>query len=222
MQDSEQEYPLHQPSGTRKQRPLDDDELVQEERRPPTTPLPAMRPLPRAVQATRLPHHRLRTAILAGVIAGVLCIIQSIIITLANASTYTAFEKATSATVKNALAFTIFGIGLLTFFISMLIILVAGFIVGRAAVKRSYGFLAGFIAGILTYALSFLIQFIPNYPGTAGANGSVSGTGPLIGGIFITIVFLLIWGIVGGLVSLLGTWLATRRHPYYTEDYEEA
>lgn len=219
MRDSDQDYPLQQPPNDRKQPPLDDDETVQVGQRPPTAPLPPPRPLPRAVHASRLPRHGLRTAILAGIIAGVLCIIQSIIITLANASTYTAYEKATQATVKNALAFTIFGIGLLTFFISMLIILVAGFIVGRAAVKRSYGFLAGFIAGILTYALSFLIQFIPNYPGTAGANGSA--TGPLVGGIFITIIFVLIWGIVGGLVSLLGTWLATRRHPYYTEEYEE-
>ncbi len=220
MQDSEQEYPLRPPSGTRRQRPLD-DELLEEEQRPPTKPLPRPRPLPRAVQETRLPHHRLRTAILAGVIAGVLCIIQSIIITFANASTYTAFEKATQTAVKNALAFTIFGIGLLTFFISMLIILITGFVVGKTTVKRSYGFLAGFIAGILDYALSFLIQYIPNYPGTAGANGSVGGFGPLVGGIFISIVFLLIWGIVGGLVSLLGAWLATRRHPYYTENYAE-
>ncbi len=220
MQDSEQEYPLRPRSDTGKQRPVD-DELLEEERRPPTAPLPRPRPLPRAVQETRLPHHRLRTAILAGVIAGILCIIQSIIITFANASTYVAFEKATQAAVKNALAFTIFGIGLLTFFISMVIVLIAGFIVGKAAVKRSYGFLTGFIAGLLDYALGFLIQFIPNYPGTAGANGSVSGTAPLVGGIFISIVFLLIWGIVGGLVSLLGAWLATRRHPYYTQDSVE-
>src|SRR5579885_3814801 len=109
MQDSEQEYPLRPRSDAGKQRPLD-DELLEEEQRPPTAPLPRPRPLPRAVQETRLPHHRLRTAILAGVIAGVLCIIQSIIITLANASTYTAFEKATQTAVKNALAFTIFGI----------------------------------------------------------------------------------------------------------------
>ncbi len=221
MQNSDQEYPPQQPANSRMQHPLDDDETIPAGQRPPTAPLPPLRPLPRAVHASRLPRHGLRTALLAGLIAGALCIIQSIILTLANASTYTAYDKATQATVKNALAFTIFGIGLLTFFISMLIILIAGFIVGRAAVKRSYGFLAGFIAGILTYALGFLIQYIPNYPGTAGANGSVTGTGPLVGGLFITIIFVLIWGIVGGLVSLLGTWLATRRHPYYTEEYEE-
>ncbi|HLI08314.1 MAG TPA: YrzE family protein [Ktedonobacteraceae bacterium] len=220
MPESEQEYPLHQHAANSRQQPFDDEEPGQTENRPPTRPLPPPRSLPREVYVSRLPRHGLRTAILAGIIAGVLCIIQSIIITMANASTYAAFEKATQAAVKNALAFTIFGIGLLTFFISMVIILVAGFIVGRAAVKRSYGFLAGFIAGILTYALSFLIQLIPNYPGTKGANGSITGTGPLVGGIFITIIFVLIWGIVGGLVSLLGAWLATRRHPYYT-DHEE-
>jgi hypothetical protein len=168
-----------------------------------------------------LPRNGLRNAIIAGVIAGALCIIQSIVITIANASTYKAFDAATQTTVKDALAFTIFGFALLTFFISMLIILIAGFIIGRTAVRRWFGFLAGFIAGILTYAFSFLVQYIPNYPGTHGANGTTTGTAALAGGIFISLIFLLIWGIIGGLVSLLGAWLATRKHPYYVDDYEE-
>lgn len=223
MPDPEQDYPARRLSNNGSKRPINDDDdlmppTVPAAQRSPTTPLPAARPLPHSVHASRLRGHGLRNAILAGVIAGALCIIQSIVITIANASTYKAFDAATQPTVKDALAFTIFGFALLTFFISMLIILIAGFLVGRAVVKRWFGFLAGFIAGILTYAFSFLVQYIPNYPGTHGTNGTTTGFGPLAGGIFIALIFLLIWGIIGGLVSLLGAWLATRRHPYYVEE----
>ena len=225
MPDSEQEYPLPQPIRNGNQQPFDDDEPVEPvqavQRRSSTSPLPPARPLPRSVHTSRLPRNGLSKAIIAGVIAGALCIIQSIFITMANASTYKAFDAATQATVKNALAFTIFGFALLTFFISMLIILSTGFIIGRTVVRRRFGFLSGFIAGILTYAFSFLVQYIPNYPGTQGTSGTTTGGVPaLAGGIFLSLIFLLIWGIIGGLVSLLGAWLATRKHPYYVEEYE--
>ena len=222
--ESEKDYPLPRPINNGNQHPIDDDdELIEPmqvaqparsgEQKSPTSPLPPARPLPRSVHTSRLPRNGLRNSIIAGVIAGVLCTAQSIIITIANASTYNAFDAAKQATVKSALAFTIFGFAMLTFIISMLIILIAGFIVGKAVVRRWFAFLAGFIAGLLTYALSFLVQYIPNYPGTHGANGTTAGTAALAGGIFISLIFLLVWGIIGGLISLLGAWLATRRHP---------
>ena len=54
-----------------------------------------------------LPGNGFRNALIIGAIAGVLCVAQSIVITLSNASTYHAFETATDQAVKNALAFTI-------------------------------------------------------------------------------------------------------------------
>jgi len=97
----------------------------------------------------------------------------------------------------------------------MLICLIAGYIIGRVSVQRSLGFLAGFVAGIVTYGISFLLNFIPNYPGHIASSGPAN-TGIVLGGLVVILIFFLIWGVIGGLVSLFGAWLATRRHPYYT------
>ena len=156
-----------------------------------------------------LPRARLRYALIAGVLAGVLCTAQSIAITLVNASTYQAFNTAKQAAIKSALAFTILGYGALTFIISLLILLIAGFIVGKVSVQRRLGFLTGFVAGLIVYAGSFITRQIPSYPG----NHYVGGV--IVSDILISLVFLVIWGIIGGLVSLLGAWIASRRHPYY-------
>ena len=216
MQDSESNYPLQQPRKNGHHRPPDDDQFEDEEETPPRNRVGARFIAPSSRSTPTLPPNRLKNSLLSGVIAGVLCIGQSIIITLANAPTYHAYETTKDATVKNALAFTIFGYGIMTFFISMLICLGTGFIVGRMVVKRRLAFLAGFVAGILVYVVSFFINYIPNYPGSNVSSGSSGGgVGAATGGIFLVIVFVIVWGVVGGLVSLVGGWLATRRHPYY-------
>ena len=226
MQDPESDYPLHQPRRNGHRRPGDDDvaprrqqaadDQFEEEEEPVARPRPTQRGVihqREQISSPILPPHRLKNSLIAGAIAGVLCIGQSIIITLANAPTYHAYDTAKDATVKSALAFTIFGYGILTFVISMLICLVAGFIVGRIAVERRMAFLAGFVAGVLVYVVSFIINFIPNYPGSNTSSGGSAGAAT--GGIILTIIFIVVWGVVGGLVSLLGGWLATRRHQYY-------
>ncbi|MHB8600956.1 MAG: TIGR04086 family membrane protein [Ktedonobacteraceae bacterium] len=223
MQDSESNYPLHQPRKNGHHRPPDDDLLpgptddqFEDEEEPAPRPRVGARFIaPSSRSAAVLPSNRLKNSLFAGAIAGVLCIGQSIIITLANASTYHAYEIAKDTTTKNALAFTIFGYGILTFLISMLICLVTGFIVGRMAVERRLAFLAGFVAGFLVYIVSFIINYIPNYPGSNASSGSSAGAAT--GGIILIIVFVIVWGVVGGLVSLLGGWLATRKHPHYVE-----
>jgi len=166
------------------------------------------------VLTSQLPRGRFKNALIAGVIAGALCSAQSIAITLANVSTYQAYDTAKQQAIKNALALTIAGYGALTFIISMLICLIAGYITGRVSVQRSLGFLAGFVAGIITYGISFVLNFIPNYPGHIASSGPAN-TGIVLGGIVVILIFFLIWGVIGGLVSLFGAWLATRHHPYY-------
>lgn len=228
MQDSQSNYPLHQPRKNGHRRPPDDDFQNQEpddlyEDEEETIPRSRPRPNRRGIVHQRertsiptLPPHRLKNSLLAGAIAGVLCIGQSIIITLANAPTYHAYEIAKDTAAKNALAFTIFSYGILTFVISMLICLVTGFIVGRMVIERRLAFLAGFVAGVLVYVVSFFINFIPNYPGSNASSGSSGGgVGAATGGIILVIIFVVVWGVVGGLVSLVGGWLATRRHSYY-------
>ncbi len=163
----------------------------------------------------QLPHRRITKALIIGVVAGLLCAAQSVIITLLNSSTYQTYETSgTQQSVQNAIAFTLFGLACLTFGISMLICFVAGFITGKVAVMRRMGFLAGFVAGAITYTLSFLLNYIPGYP-THLASSGVHGLVEVGSGIVASLIFLLVWGVIGGLVSLVGAWFATRKHPFY-------
>lgn len=224
MQDSESNYPLHQQRRNGRRRPPEDEDDDIQSMTPTSGPARSSRPVRSGgstsssayANISTLPPHGLKNSLIAGAIAGVLCIGQSIIITLANAPTYHAYEVAKDTTTKSALAFTIFSYGILTFVISMLICLVTGFIVGRIAVARRLAFLAGFVAGLLVYLVSFIVNFIPNYPGSNASSGG--GVGAATGGIILVIIFLIVWGVVGGLVSLLGGWLATRRHPHYMSE----
>jgi hypothetical protein len=216
MQDSEEGYPIHQSQDhVEKDRPRPFDIKDEPELEKKYTP-PPVGPVHQRELATTpaLPRHRFRDALIIGAIAGIFCVAQSIAITLANASTYHAFDIAKDTAVKNALAFTIFGYAVLTFFISLVILGIAGFIAGKIVVQRRLGFLAGFLTGIIVYATGFITNYIPNYPGVQHTTSSTASNGA-IGGFLVSLLFLLVWGIIGGLVSLLGAWLATRKHPYY-------
>jgi hypothetical protein len=234
MNNSEQEYPLHQPStqlpqASQQNAPTipvmpdnaDNEPTSKTKRRVPSS-------LRGTASTSQLPRGRLKNAVITGVIAGFLCIAQSIIITFVNASTYKAYDTAYTAArhatganltqlqaTENALAFTIFGYAVLTFIISLIILLVAGYIAGKIVVERRLAFLAGFIAGILDYGISFITRYIPSYPGNQTVATSSSST-VVVNSIFIVIILFLVWGVIGGLVTLLGAWIASRKHPYYT------
>ena len=166
-------------------------------------------------QYSSLHHNRFIKALIIGIVAGLLCATQSVVITLVNSSTYQTYvASGTQQTVQNAIALTLFGLACLTFGISMLVCLVAGFVTGKVVVLRRMGFLTGFIAGAIIYMLSFLLNYIPGYP-THLASSGVRGLVGVGGGILASLIFLLVWGLIGGLVSLAGAWLATRKHPYY-------
>jgi hypothetical protein len=195
MQDADQQYPPQQPYNdeTEDEFGVDYDGLA----------------------SSQLPHRRVTKALIIGIIAGLFCALQSVGITLLNSSTYHTYETSgTQQSVQNAIAFTLFGLACLTFGISMLICFLAGFITGRVAVVRRMGFLTGFVAGALTYTLSFLLNYIPGYPTHLTSSG-VHGLVGVGSGIIASLIFLLVWGVIGGLVSLVGAWLATRKHPYY-------
>ncbi len=163
----------------------------------------------------QLPHNRFTKALIIGIVAGLLCAILSVVITLINSSTYQTYvTSGTQQTVQNAIALTLVGLACLTFGINILICFIAGFITGKVAVLRRMGFLTGFVAGSLIYTLSFLLNYIPGYP-THLASSGVRGLVGVGSGILVSLIFLLLWGIIGGLASLVGAWLATRKHPYY-------
>jgi hypothetical protein len=202
MRDANQQYPLRQNGGNGRHQPFDDDTDEEDIYQEPF--------------GLQLPQNRFTKALIIGLVAGIICALQSVIITLVNSSTYQTYvNSSTQQSVQNTIAFTLFGLACLTFCISMLVCCVAGFITGKVAVQRRMGFLTGFVAGALIYALSFLLNYIPGYPthlASSGGRGLI-GVG---GGIIVSLVFLLMWGVIGGLASLTGAWLATRKHPYYS------
>jgi hypothetical protein len=210
MSEEDQQYPILQPrrrSDSGRSSPYNDQTgPLQSERRNRRGPMYR----DEEAFASQLPPGRFKNALIAGVIAGALCSIESIIIAFANTSTYQQAGKYASDKLPVSLALTIVGMAFLSFFIC----LVAGYITGRVSVQRSLGFVAGFVAGVVTYGISFLLNFIPNYPGHLASSGS-AGVGTVVGGIVIILIFFLVWGVIAGLVSLFGAWLATRRHPYY-------
>lgn len=157
-----------------------------------------------------LPERGLWYALIAGVVAGLLDVLLNILITVSNAGTYQhllAEGKNPTLTTANIVG----GLLCLSLFINIVIFGVTGYLVGRFAVQRRLGFLAGVLIGAIAYLASFLVRYIPNYPGNTATSGATN-----LATIGVTLTFLLLSALIGGLISVIGTWLATRKHPYYT------
>lgn len=214
MPDANQHYPLHQTGGNGRHQPFDDDtedeDILQEPVQPGRGPLHQRE----ASFSPQLPRGRFKKTLLIGAIAGVIAALQGIIFTLANASLYHTVSTTPQDKLSLGLAEAVFGLFCLTVFISLLIYFVAGFVTGKVTVERRMGFLVGFVAEAVSYTLGLLVQQIPGYPNarTSGFSGGLIGLGS---GLITTLIFLVISGVIAGLVSLAGAWLATRKHPYY-------
>ncbi len=190
-----------------------DDAIVREKRNevPARASKTQGRRQPRARTATSLlPERGLWYALIAGGIAGILDVLVNVAITLSNSATYQrVVSEGKNITLSTAT--TVFTLLCLSLIIDIVIFVVTGYVVGRIAVRRRLGFLAGALIGALSYLISFLVRYIPNYPGNTATSGATNAS--TLG---IALLFLLISAIIGGLISLFGTWLATRKHPYYT------
>ncbi|GAC1389854.1 MAG: hypothetical protein NVS4B11_22070 [Ktedonobacteraceae bacterium] len=214
MQDSEEQYPPprkgNQPSSS--DDPVEPDEPNQVPARASRMQSGQSFKQPKLSRTPRslLPERGLWYALIAGGIAGILDVLINVAITISNAATYQRVvsegKNITLTTASSA-----FGLLLLSLFIDLLIFGITGYIVGRIAVRRRLGFLAGAMIGAIAYLISFLVRYIPNYPGNTATSGATNAA--TIG---TALLFLLISAIISGLISLFGTWLATRKHPYYT------
>jgi hypothetical protein len=164
----------------------------------------------------QLPRGHLKTALLIALIAGIIASAQTIVVTLINGGFYRQAAQFASnpAKLPVSTALTIFGLFLLTSIIGAVIYFIAGFITAKIAVSRRLGFLCGFVAGAITQLAGFFVQYLPNYPASvnSGVSGGIIGVGS---GTITALVLLLIVALVAGLIAFLGSWLATRRHPYY-------
>ncbi|MDQ6661125.1 MAG: hypothetical protein M3Z24_09190 [Chloroflexota bacterium] len=231
MPDSENQYPYHQgepdeqPQQQHKHHlhPMEEEE-VQPSRREREEEEYVERPQRRGIRqreeviTPQLPERRFKNALIAGLIAGIIAAIVSIIIAIANSGAYQQaadyVAKKGGGSVPVDLAFKIAGFAFLSWVIAAIVFVIAGFAVGKISVHRRLGFLAGFVGGIVYYGISVITSYIPSYPGNAHTANSMNA-GLVLGGIGVTLLIFAIWGVIGGLFSVLGSWIATRRHPYY-------
>ena len=149
-------------------------------------------------------------------VAGILAALANIVTTLVNAPLYQ--QAASYAGHPNQMplniASAIFGLFVLTGVIGLVIYFIAGFIIGRVAVARKFGFFGGFVASAIALIIGSIVQYIPNYPGKINT-GFSSNPLNVGGGLIAALVILVVVALIGGLLGWLGAKLATRRHPYY-------
>ena len=159
-----------------------------------------------------LPRNGFPIALLAGVIGGLLNIAISVATTLGNVSAYRDAVRL-GDNMSMATAQLLVGLSCLNYTIELVVSFLVGFIVGKTVVSRRLGFYAGAILGAVTYVGGALLQYIPGYPGHISSSSSVQFSS--IQGILFTLLLIIIWALVGALISLWGTYLASKKHPYY-------
>lgn len=221
MQDQGQQYPLKQP----RRHPFDDLRDDEDEQEPFIQPVEPPRPRQRAVihqheapEQPELPRGRLKITLLIALVAGIIASLINIVVTLVNAGLYNKAAESQYVAHPTAMpigiATQIFILFLLTSVISGVIYFIAGFVTGKIAVSRRMGFLCGFVAGAITQVIGYVVQHFPNYPGTV-SSGTTVGLPGITGGTLVALILVVVVGLITGLVSFLGSWLATRRHPFY-------
>lgn len=211
MRDANSEYPLRPPQ-KRAQNPFDNgaDTL-------PESPLGRgpMHQREKPISPT-LPAAGARKMLSISLVAGIIAAITNVVFTLVNAPLYqqaASYANHPSQMPLNV-ASAVFGLFVLTGVIGLINYFIAGFIIGRVAVARKFGFFGGFVASAIAQIIGFIVQYIPNYPGKI--NSGISSNPLNIGGGLITaLIILVLVALIGGLLGWLGAKLATRRHPFY-------
>mgnify|MGYP003622967818 CR=1 FL=1 len=161
--------------------------------------------------AFELPPNRLSVALLIGLVAGLITALVHFLIPFLNTQ---AFQLAATQGVKMSYntALTVTGLNCIGIFLVIVICVFTGYFVGKYAVQRRLGFFAGLLAGGIYYISTIVEAYIPIYPGSSVTPSFMVSY--ILPGLLITLLF----GCLGGLISLLATWITTRRHPYYTDN----
>ena len=163
--------------------------------------------------ASLLPRNRLSIALLIGVVAGVVMALIYFLVPFLNIQ---AFQQAAirGAKMSYQTAVTVTELRCVGIFLAIVICAFVGYFVGKYAVQRRLGFFAGLLAGAIFSLGQTISGYIPNYPGS-------SATPPFSPAYILPLlVITLVLGCLGGLISLLVTWMTTRKHPYYTGAWE--
>ena len=210
MKDPNAEYPVL-PQRKKTKNPFVNDTGTVSESSPGRRPLYQRQ---KPVQPA-LPPGGVRKMLSISLAAGILVAIVNIFFTLVNAPLYQQAARYAKNPTQMPLnvASSIFWIFVLEGIISLIVYFIAGFIIGRVAVARRLGFFGGFVASAISLIIGYIVGQVPNYPGSL--NTGFSNPLKAGGGIIAALIFLIIAGLVGGLMGWLGARLASRRHPYY-------
>jgi hypothetical protein len=160
-------------------------------------------------------------ALLIGLIAGIVGALVNVIMTFLGSPLYQQVAGQTNSTSANSVDYIAAALTCLSFFIVPLACFFAGFSTGKQMILRKFGFYAGALAGTVMFLCSFLVRYIPNYPGNLTSQGTAN-VAAFSRGLIVSLVFLLIWIFIGGLMGLWGAARATHKHPYYLQREEEA
>ena len=170
-----------------------------------------------AEDALQLPEHGGRTALIVGIVGGLVSALLPVIIVLLAQGLYAEAGRLGDK-MPYSLAQTIFLLNCLGLLLNMAVAFGAGYITGRLVVRRGLGFYAGALVGAITYIVNTLMNWIPGYPArlpsSAGSAPVQTTTGVLIGSL-ILLVSLIVYALVGGLMGRTGAAAATNKHPYY-------
>lgn len=213
MHDHEQVYPKHQPG--RGAHDHHDPFALNEQSE---GDLEEGAPLHQRDRASlpQLPYGHARKALIIGVVLGLLVTIQGVVLTLKNADLYREAAKYLSDPGKmpSSIAFSIFGVTLLTIAISFVIYVIGGMVIGRVSVHRRWAFIGGFVGAVISSIVGAILKLIPAYPNTGSTGFSGSPLG-MSGGLVALLIGFVLLGVLAGALCLLGAWVTTRRHPYY-------
>jgi hypothetical protein len=206
MQDSQKDSPAQSMVSSRAHRSADDADLGANDSDYEPTEI-------------QLPAKGWLYALVVGVVGGLIAAFLNIVIIIINAPLYNQAARLNTKMSSN-MAGTIAGLGCLNVFINLALSFVAGYIVGRMAIRRRYGALAGACFGAVAYLAGFIVQYLPNYPGKI-ISSTTPSSGEIFAGILTSIVVLLVYSAMGALIALWGAWAATRKHPYYQQQEQE-
>lgn len=159
--------------------------------------------------------NKLTYALVGGIAAGIISILFNTAIAFLNTPT---FQRAATEgnNLQQSTAYALVGLQCLNFFIILLTCFIGGYAIGKMTAQRRLGLYTGAIAGVITYIASFLVRYIPSYPGNLAR--STTSTALVAGGIIISLVFLVIWAALGGLLGFWGASTATRKRPAYNAE----
>jgi hypothetical protein len=165
-----------------------------------------------------LPPNGLISSIIIGSVGGMIALAVPIIIVLTNTTLFSEGarlgDKMPGQVATAIVAWQCIGV-----FIDLFIAFAVGMIAGKIVVKRKLGFLAGVLVGGIVYLGIFFVHYIPGYPDII--NSGATNVGLALVGLLAALIPLAIYALAGGLMSLWGAWVTTRRHPYYYSEEQE-